>query len=218
MAMGKRFGKWPEKVTERDDRLDIPLKTRKPTVFSIWNDLFHEDVDRQFQNEALGIMMDTDKINTFLILTKRPNNMKSFLLWATDKDYELRNIWFGTTLCNQPEADEKIPQLLQVPGHKWLSIEPMLESINIYRFLLHREIEGVVVGCETGPYRRPCKLEWIRSVVDQCKAAGVPVFVKQIEAPVFRVTRDVPNEKRVVHELEEFPPDLRVRELPWRIK
>ncbi len=26
----------------REDRLDIPLKTKKPTVFSIWNDLFWE--------------------------------------------------------------------------------------------------------------------------------------------------------------------------------
>lgn len=42
-------------------------------------------------------------------------------------------------------------------------------------------LDWIVVGCETGPRRRPCRLEWVRTVVQQCFASHVPVFVKQIE-------------------------------------
>ncbi len=42
-------------------------------------------------------------------------------------------------------------------------------------------LDGIVIGCESGPGRRPCKLEWIKSAVDQCDAVGVLVYVKQID-------------------------------------
>lgn len=42
-----------------------------------------------------------------------------------------------------------------------------------------RNLGFVVVGAESGPNRRPCKVEWIEDIVDQCRAAQVPVFVKQ---------------------------------------
>lgn len=41
-------------------------------------------------------------------------------------------------------------------------------------------IDWVVVGGESGPRARPFNIEWARSTVRQCKAAGVPVFVKQL--------------------------------------
>jgi hypothetical protein len=41
-------------------------------------------------------------------------------------------------------------------------------------------IHWCIVGCESGPKRRPCKYEWIDSIVAQCEAASVPCFVKQI--------------------------------------
>ena len=44
------------------------------------------------------------------------------------------------------------------------------------------DIDWVIVGGE-GPGARPCDLAWIRGIVGQCKAAGVPVFVKQGSGP-----------------------------------
>jgi protein gp37 len=41
-------------------------------------------------------------------------------------------------------------------------------------------ISWAIIGEETGPGRRPCKLEWIADIVAQCHAAEVPVFVKAI--------------------------------------
>lgn len=229
MSMNKRFGKWPEKVTPRYDRLELPRKWTKSYVWSVWNDLYHLAVSDGFISEALRVIESCPE-DTFLVLTKRVERMAQFM---KSVPMSLNNLWSGLTVCNQQEADEKIPQLLQVPGHKWLSIEPMLGPIDITMALEEFQafdpnynrkpapINAVVVGCETGPHRRPCKIEWIQSIVDQCKAAGVPCFVKQIEVETMTVTfeRGVSNPKlQVVHELEEFPESLRVRELPWRTK
>jgi protein gp37 len=139
----------------------------------------------------------------FLVLTKRAQRLAQN---APQFPSDPINVWHGLTVCNQQEADEKIPQLLQVPGHKWLSLEPLLSLILIPQEYL-KQIDAVVVGCETGPRRRYCPEGRIRAIVDQCKAAGVLCFVKQIEV-----------NGKVVHELEQFPKDLRVRELPWRAK
>jgi protein gp37 len=42
------------------------------------------------------------------------------------------------------------------------------------------KIQWVIVGCESGAKRRPCRWEWIDSIVGQCRDAGVSVFVKQL--------------------------------------
>ncbi|MEE9598366.1 MAG: DUF5131 family protein [Acidiferrobacterales bacterium] len=38
----------------------------------------------------------------------------------------------------------------------------------------------VICGGESGPGARPCNIDWIRSIVEQCNSASVPVFVKQL--------------------------------------
>lgn len=44
------------------------------------------------------------------------------------------------------------------------------------------KVDWVIAGGESGPGARPCDVAWIRSIVQQCKAAGVPCFVKQLGA------------------------------------
>jgi protein gp37 len=41
-------------------------------------------------------------------------------------------------------------------------------------------LSWVIVGGESGPGARPFEVAWARSTVEQCRAAGVPVFVKQL--------------------------------------
>lgn len=67
----------------------------------------------------------------------------------------------------------------------------------------HSPIDWVIVGCESGPGRRPMKLEWVRSIAEQCRAAGVPLFIKQLEI-----------DGKVSHDPAEWPEDLRIREFP----
>jgi protein gp37 len=230
MALNKRFHRWPEKVIPSEDRLNIPLKTRKPTVFALWNDLFHEDVPSDFIYEVFNSLVGR---HTYLLLTKRARRMRDFFHLTEDYDSkDWPNVYLGLTVCNQQEVDEKIPIFLQVPGKKFLSIEPMLGPIDLKNIdplpgelhddvflsldcltghmkgpddILDTKINAVICGCETGPKRRPCQWEWIESIINQCKTAGVPCFVKQVEVG-----------GKIVHELEQFPECLRVRELPWR--
>ena len=41
-------------------------------------------------------------------------------------------------------------------------------------------LHWVIVGPETGPGARPCKIEWVRSIVEQCHNSDVPCFVKRV--------------------------------------
>lgn len=65
-------------VFTRPDRLSILLKRRKPTVYSIWNDLFHKEVPDQFRIDALEVMEEANQ-HTFLVPTKRPREMVALL-------------------------------------------------------------------------------------------------------------------------------------------
>lgn len=88
-------------------------------------------------------------------------------------------------------------------------------------------LDWVIVGGESGPGARPCAIEWIESIVKQCRAAGVPPFVKQLGArPVFSTPACVtsssycaqghalPLRDRKGGDIAEWPDDLRVREMP----
>ena len=210
-------------VLTHPERLDIPWKRKKPTVFAVWNDLFHEDVPQTFIHGAWDIMRRCEN-HIFLVLTKRIKRAEEFFRFKKPSP----NIWPGVTICNQPEADEKIPLLLQIPAAvRWVSIEPMLGPIDLVKAQAIGEeiiddwypgytkrmkfINWVVLGGETGPGARPMKEEWATSVVNQCRAAGVPVFVKQIHVD------DKVGKKwkqRVSKNMDEWPCQLKFRELP----
>lgn len=44
---------------------------------------------------------------------------------------------------------------------------------------LQPHLDWVITGGESGPHARPMHPDWVRSIRDQCKAAGVPFFFKQ---------------------------------------
>jgi protein gp37 len=176
------------KIITHPERLDIPLKRRKPTVFSIWNDLFHEYVPDEFIKTVVDTAQRCRDTHTILALTKRPKRMLRF--WTDIAFYVPQNFIQGMTACNQSEIDEKIGDFCRVPGRKFLSIEPCLGEIHIPspclydqmhdgKILSRRSIDAVILGGETGPGARPMHPDWVRSVRDQCAAAGVPFFFKQ---------------------------------------
>lgn len=78
-----------------------------------------------------------------------------------------------------------------------------------------RRLAWLIVGGESGPGARRMSLVWAESLVDQCRAAGVPVFVKQLGAwwaarsPAAVAARD-----RKGGDPQHWPQDLRVREYP----
>lgn len=106
------------------------------------------------------------------------------------------HIWLGVSVEDQKTADERIPQLLQVPAAvRFLSCEPLLSEINFYKTSANafpqdinhpwrngpilQGIHWLICGGESGPGARPMHPDWARSLRDQCQAAGVAFFFKQ---------------------------------------
>ena len=109
----------------------------------------------------------------------------------------LSNVWLGVSCEKQAAADERIPILLNTPAAvRFVSAEPLLGPIDVTGGLYvcdgdcsmseqphpERPLDWVIVGGESGPKARTCDVAWIRSIVKQCKTAGVPCFVKQLGA------------------------------------
>ncbi|GAG05438.1 unnamed protein product, partial [marine sediment metagenome] len=137
-----RFG-YPEdepfRVTFHPDKLDQPLKWRKPRhIFVVsMGDLFHPGILWSDNQEIWEIMAKCPQ-HTFMILTKRVERMRIFL--TEDLNYKLPlplpNVYLGVTAENQQRADERIPILLQIPAAKrFVSIEPMLGPVDLTNYL-----------------------------------------------------------------------------------
>jgi protein gp37 len=193
------------------------LQVKKPTVFvaNFSGDTFHEKVPRR---TILGIwrVMEVCPQHTFIVLTKRWTRMYGLVrdLFEGRRGFPLSNVWLGVSVSTQAELNAAEPYLLKTPAVvRFLSLEPLLGPVDLVgvrrAFIAEAcgcteiDVDWVIVGCESGPNRRPCPIEYVESVVAQCKAAGVPVFVKQVSING-RVSKDV----------AEWPESIRVRELP----
>lgn len=177
---------------------------------------------------------------TWLLLTKRIGNVRLMVPDAWIADWPA-NVWIGATVVNQEEVDRDVPKLLRVPARtRFLSCEPLLSRIDLcetfgmwwnqtmqcleaygQRFN-NRGMRGdaepgiawVIVGGESGRSARPFQVEWARDIVAQCRAAGVPVFVKQLGARPQIAGIPIRVADRAGGEPAEWPDDLRVREFP----
>lgn len=205
---------WTGKVIMHWDKLHEPFTWRKPRMVFVnsMSDTFHCKVSLEFLR-SLWYSMRHNQKHTFQVLSKRPEQ------WLRiQKDYAqcmgYPNIWAMTTCENQAMLDKRLPILLQIDAPvRGISVEPMLEPMNLYDGLIHglsngsipdrRYLHWIVVGCESGPIRRPCELSWVRDLRDQCRELRIALFVKQL----------LLNGK-VVKDMAKFPEDLRIREMP----
>ncbi len=135
-------------------------------------------------------------------MTSLRDNLRQDYLWP------LPNVWLGVTVCNQAEANEKIPLLLQTPATvRFVSVEPCLGPVDLGHLswtdiigstknaltgktwiqgncgessqtLQGNRLDWVICGGETGPGARPMHPDWVRGLRDQCQAAGTPFFFK----------------------------------------
>ena len=189
---------WTGKIGFDISAMDKCIKNKKPTVYFVCSmgDLFHDTV---LDNWIIAVMKVIHKCpqHTFLILTKRPDRMKTFFD-GIDKlipgYFPLKNVWLGVTAENQEQAEKRIPTLLQIPAAKrFVSIEPMLGPIDLQKriivtgagmkiynsFSWIERLDWVICGGESGPGARPMHPDWVRSIRDQCQEANVPFTFKQ---------------------------------------
>jgi len=133
-------------------------------------------------------------------------------IYGRPKKGFVNNVHLGTPIEDQKTADERIPILLQIPAAvRFVSVEPLIEEISIIE---KEDIpDWVIIGGESGPKARPCKVEWIRNIVHQCQEAGVPVFVKQM-GTVWAKENGVYKHDTKGANMKYWDADLRVREYP----
>jgi len=164
-------------VTCHPDRLDWPLRWKKPrrTFVNSMSDLYHDRVPDAFIREVFTVMERADR-HIFQVLTKRPERLIALapsLPWPP-------NIWQGVSV-ESARYVSRIDLLRQVPAAiRFLSVEPLLGPIP------HLPLDGihwVIVGGESGPGYRPMDPTWACDIRDQCLAASVAFFFKQVGGP-----------------------------------
>jgi protein gp37 len=224
------------------------LKSARRRVFcASLADVFDNEVDPQWRLELFNLIASTPNLD-WLILTKRVGNVLPMLEeianlglsednlssepvrtpghWLANDwlrhDMPPKNVWLGITVCNQHEVDRDIQKLWLIPAEvRWISIEPMLESINLSMPLglsialdkkqdrmVHTPnclplINWVVVGGESGPGARKMDVDWARQLRDQCATARVPFFMKQLG-----------GERNKKGDIVDLPEDLQIRQSP----
>ncbi len=221
-ALAKRFSACPDcqafKVHFHEERLDQPAYTKKPGVVlanftNDWLDIQRAHLD----SFMIYNHMMAEPRHVYVTLTKNPDH-----LYAV-QDIGDAHIFHGLTLRTQAEADVKMGIFSQIPGNLWLSLEPLQERVSFrwakwapvidsWHLDSLKPIKGVIVGHDNRPGKPGTDtLEHVRSVVQQCRAAGVNVFVKQIhhKGRVLRASKP--------EEFALFPQDIQLRDLPWSL-
>jgi hypothetical protein len=184
-----------EKYTDMPGAVGIRLPITDATMDDLRRDLF--------------ALIDATPHLDWLLLSKRPENICP--MWVYEAHHTgpvvstvvyRPNCWLLTSVATQVDADRNAPLLVEcrdlVPV-LGLSVEPMLGPVDL-------ELDGIdwcIFGCESGPKRRPCEVEWVANGVEQCRRAGVAAFNKQLSI-----------NGRVSHDPAEWPADLRIRQFP----
>lgn len=155
------------------ERLDSPLKVRKPTKFFVnsMSDLFHEKMPFEFLDRVFETISNTPQ-HTYQILTKRDEVLRSYFEHRIVPD----NVWLGVSV-EAMKVKHRIDALRSVNAKiRFLSMEPLLEDVGSLDLT---GIHWVIVGGESGPKARPMKPDWAIDIQAQCAAQGASFFFKQ---------------------------------------
>lgn len=149
---------------------------RRMRVFTCsMSDFFHARADR-WREEAWAVIRDCQSID-WLVLTKRADRIVDHL--PADWGDGFPNVWLGVTVESRPHL-RRVELLSRIPAAvRFISAEPLLQLIDFRPYL--GALDWIITGCESASQtkRRPMDLDWVRSIRDQCAAAGVPHFFKQ---------------------------------------
>jgi protein gp37 len=163
-----------------DERLAQPRRWAEPRRIFVnsMSDLFHVDIPESFVRRVFETMLQVDR-HIYQVLTKRPSRAARFV----ERNIALfpdgvvpRHLRMGTSVETQEFAyrADHIRQLSATV--RFLSCEPLLGPLSL-------DLDGIhwlIAGGESGADFRPLDLAWARSLREQCRAAGVAFFFKQI--------------------------------------
>ena len=160
---------------------------------------------------------------------------------ATPMPWPLPNVWGGVSVEDQQRAALRIQTLIETPlAVRFLSCEPLLTQLDLERhngqvtywlsgrpdwgppeqsgtgvelrdLVVYPHVDWVIVGGESGDQARPLDPDWVRVLRDQCAAAGVAFFCKQL-GEAWALAHGNTDHKG--GDPESWPEDLRVRQFP----
>lgn len=230
-AVGKRFGTewgidkprrtfgdkhWQEPINWNASHADFFRRHgRRRRVFSAsMSDVFDKDAPPGERERFWEVVRATPNL-TWQVLTKRIGNVPRML--PSDWGDGYPHVHLGITLASQPELDRDLIKLLRVPAAvRFVSAEPLLGALDFTRVGTAGDtfnalestgerprVDWIIVGGESGPGARPMDIAWARDIARQSRLHAVPFFMKQLGGV---------REKR--GRMEDFPPDLQIREFP----
>ncbi len=206
----------------RPERLEQPLGWKKPSTIFVCSmaDVFHVSVPAGYIEQIWDVMA-LAHWHTFQVLTKRAERMERVVVgFSGDRTqrqvrhgakftHPLPNVWLGVSV-ESPAYYGRIRHLQRTPAAvRFLSCEPLLEPLPS---LPLEGIRWVIVGGESGPGARPMEQRWAEEIVEQCRAANVAVFIKQMGTVWARERRMRGDSKG--GDMASWPISLRVREMP----
>ncbi len=164
----------------RDKHYKIPSGTIVYTCFT--SDFLVKEAD-QWRGEAWAMMRERNDL-FFFFFTKRIDRLANCVPEDWGDGYD--NVIVGCTVENQAMADYRLPIFKQLPiKHKAIIVAPILEQIDLSRYLDH-SIEEVSVSGESGAEARVCDYRWILEIRRQCIEIDVPFRFHQTGAKLLK--------------------------------
>lgn len=160
------------------DKLLDPVKWGRSRMIFVnsMSDLFQEGIPDSYVRMVFEVMALADW-HVYQVLTKRADRMRTLSHSLPAHCVSRSNIWLGVSVEDRKYGVPRIDELRQARASvRFLSVEPLLEDLGELDL---SGIDWVIVGGESGPGARPLREAWVRSLRDQCQAAGVPFFFKQ---------------------------------------
>lgn len=168
---------------------------------------FEEAVARAAESTA-GIVWDSRGQERHLY-PANAGDLSRRRLWP---GWPLPNVWLGVSAERRKEWLERVEHLRSAPAAvRFVSAEPLLEDLGDVDC---SGISWVICGAESGHGARLMDAAWMRSLKEQCVAAGVPYFGKQMGRVYVSRKIHVGLSDHKGGDPAEWPEDLRVREMP----
>ena len=183
------FGK-DASVVRKTASFDMPVKKNrrgeykliedKDYVFTCMTSDFFLDAADEWRAEAWEMIKERSDLN-FYIITKRIHRFAECIPDDWGDGYE--NVTICCTCENQNTADFRLPLFINLPiKHRVIIHEPMLEAVEIGKYLESGKIDSVTCGGESGEQARICDFGWIINTMNQCVKYDVPFYFKQTGA------------------------------------
>lgn len=156
--------------TKRDRKKNWKFPSGTEFGLCFTSDLLIEEAD-EWRSEIWDMIRIRNDCS-FYFFTKRIDRLEYCLPsdWGEGWDH----VAIGCTVETQDRANYRLPIFLSLPiKHRLVIVAPMIEPINIQKYLCPELIEVVSAGGESGKYARPLDFNWVLNLREQCVVANV---------------------------------------------